>query len=282
MVLGFNLSSQQLERLAIATEPANQSWSADEVLSNAEIIVWQNHQSYLYLEWGGQLSRGGAGNNWAVDGVEALDGDESRVAWLTESGQVELFDWTQRRLVPNVDQPEAYGLFLGQDLVYLFSWEFTEVVDEELGFSHPTGRLDAYSLSTGQLVGQTSVLTQPGAVAELDGYSFWLVGEEIYIVDNQSISAKTNWWFNRPLADLIRGTDAGGRPVIYVLTRAGEIWDFQAERQTYNLVGRIPSGVTGQAVDNSLIQVENELYFGFGQLESPASWRTFKVQLGGN
>ena len=265
-----------LQEFAPAADIASQPLASEPVQS----VVWADKQRFLYLTRAGDLVFSSPNNNWTMAGVLTLAGDQSRAGWIESNGQIGLIDWTNgQRSLTAIDGSGADGIFVGDSHIYLFSWKDDGQAD--MDHFHPSGQLEIYRDDTATPIGQVAVETYPQAMAELGGYSFWQSGSSLYVLDNSSASVVDNWGFNRPLVDLISGSGPGNQPTVYLLTETGEIWDFNLNRQTYNLVGRAPASYyqPGVATYKSLVQAGDYLYFGFLWGDLFENEQTFRVRL---
>ena len=265
-----------LQEFDPATDIASQPLVSEPVRS----VVWADRQRFLYLTRDSNLVFSSPDNNWTMEGVLALGGDQSRAGWIESDGQIGLINWTNgQRSLTGIDGSGADGVFVGDSHVYLFSWEDDDHADAD--HFHPSGQLEIYQDDPTTPTGQIVIETYPQAMAEIEGYSFWQAGGNLYILDNSSASVVDDWRFNRPLADLISGPGPDGQPTIYLLTETGEIWDFNLDRQTYNLVGQSPAAYyqPGVATYESLTLAEGYLYFGFLWGDLFENEQTFRVRL---
>ena len=267
-----------LQEFDPATGIADQSLASEPVQS----VVWADGQRFLYLTRGGNLVFSSPDNSWTMEGVLALGGDQSRAGWIESDGQIGLINWTNgQRSLTGINGGGADGVFVGDSHIYLFSWEVDGHADDD--HFHPSGQLQIYQDDPTTPIGRVDIETYPQAMAELGDYSFWLAGGNLYILDNSNASIVDDWRFNRPLAGLISGPGPDGQPTIYLLTETGEIWDFNLDRQTYNLVGQSPAAYYQPRVATyeSLTLAEGYLYFGFLWGDLFENEQTFRVRLTG-
>ena len=248
----------------------------------ARQVVWSPDQAYLYLTHDGRL---GSANGWEMPGVEAVAGNRGGAAWVTAGSQVELFDWaTQtRQSLGRPDSASIVGLELGERYLYLL----VEAGHPEAGVesNHPHGQIlvEVYGLDSQQLVSTFEITSRPRAFAELDGYSAWLTLDSLQIIDNPTGEILAGTDHGQRIVDLTSGLGPDGQSLLYELTDAGEIWDFDADRGTHNLIGRAPrldGSSRGQAVAGSLVQAGGRVYFGWRVgAETGDYWRTLAVEL---
>lgn len=271
------LNQGQLLEVGLDQSPGSRA-----LVDGSELIrklVWHDRQNYLYLTAAGRLVMVRPGAGWTVDDVVDLAGGGGQAGWLTAGDEVWLFDWdSNQRTRTGISGAGADGLFLGRQLVYLFSWG-TRTHQEDF---HPVGQLSVRDRA-GNLVGRVEIPARPEAMAELQGRSFWQIAGELYIVDGRTGELDQTRGFGHPIADLTAGVDHQGRAAIYLLTETGEVWDFDANRQTYNLVGRAPrqTGISGAGIANSLVQDGETIYFGFRWLGATPWDQTYRLDLAG-
>ena len=247
-----------------------------------QTVVWRDSSNYLTLSVAGQLRLVRPEGGWTITGVRSLTGNGRLAGWLADDGQVELFDWTERaRTQPGIINPDASLLFIGQGGLYLFGWD--DSLDIDQGYFHPTGWLEIYDLGSGGSRGRIGAPGPPQVMADLGRYSFWLLGNEAVVIDNQTAGRRAGWDFSRPVADLTAGLDHRDQAIVYLLTETGEVWDFSPDRQTYNLVGRAPTGggASGVGVVSSLVQTDETIYFGFRWLGPNPRDQTYRLDLAG-
>lgn len=251
-----------------------------------ESVVWRDGQTYLHRTRAGRLTLVSPAGGWSVDGVRLLAGNRNQAAWVGNDGQVRLWPWAdEQRILANIDAAGADELFLGAGHLYLFRRDHAATeAGADPDHSHPdgSGRLEIYRLDNGQRLSRVETLARPIAMAEIGGYSFWQVSDELYIVDNAGGAIVDGvWGFSRPVIDLAEGESPAGEPLIYLLTDNGEIWDFDLDRQSYNLTSQAPdsSHQPGAAVYRSLIPVGDFIYFGFLSGDLFQAEQTFRVRL---
>ena len=133
---------------------------------------------------------------------------------------------------------------MGSRNIYLVGHE--EESHEEPGTNHPRNWVGIYKLEDFSYSGRVETHAPIHALAEIDHYSFWQIGGELYVVDTNTAKTNEGWGFVRAPVDIIAAPDSNNQPTIYILNELGEIWDFNLDRQTYNLVGRAPSQVNWQ------------------------------------
>lgn len=271
LLAGIGFGDNHLQRVGVDGE------MVDLVAKPVQEIVWRDQENYLYLS-GNSLTLVSAGGGWTIDGVWGLAGDRSRAGWLTSDGRVWLFDWVSDPTQTPIVSPEAVGLLVGQNNLYVLGWgEFIEVDGLPL---HPNSRVEIYDLDNYRSRGWVDVLAPPEALVEINNYSFLQVEEEVQIIDNQKASVDPKWGFSRVVVDLVVGNDHQGQPVVYILTGSGEVWDFNPQRQTYSLIGAAPSdGSHGHAIPGSLFVAGEVVYFGFEWEETELRETTYRLDL---
>ena len=265
-----------LQEFDSTTDTGSQPLASEPV----QLVVWADKQRFLYLTRDGDLVFNSPDNSWTMAGVLALAGNQSQAGWIENDGKIGLIDWASGQQSPTtIDGSGADGIFVGDNHIYLFSWEDADQADVD--HFHPSGQLEIYRTDSATAVGQVAVETYPQAMTELGGYSFWQAGGNLYIIDNSSASVVDDWGFDRPLVDLISSSGAASQPTVYLLAEAGEIWDFNLNRQTYNLVGQAPASYyqPGVATYRSLTQAGGYLYFGFLWGDLFENEQTFRVRL---
>lgn len=245
-------------------------------------VVWRDRQTYLYLTRGGLLVFVSPTDSWQIEGVDLLAGDQNRAGWVKTNGEIWLFDWASQNqsLLDNISGQETHGLFVGEELLYLFKGHAGDEVGADQTHPDGHGHLDIYR-QNGTSLGQVDLLSQPLSMVELGNYSFWEVSGELYVINGPKATVDLSWGFSRELVDLLLGTGPDGQPLLYLLTVDGAIWDFDPGRQTYNLVGQaVPEDYQpGRAVFGSLAQDDDYLYFGFLFGDLFKEERTFRVRL---